>query len=452
MEKKNDKEYIFMKEHIKEEPSVLVKFVVKVLKLTGIGVGLALTVCLGIIIFGGGFKICSGGLFGKDTSKKIEDENILNETKSDDKQEQVSPDKKMKSSLVIVKVENYKTKEEKEQQENKEKDTEEITLAISDNKEVQETTTAYEENATKKEQETTTACVDVKNTQTVDEHMHLGIIVEDNGGVFIVLPNDKIENGEYLTVTFCDGMKYEAVVTNENEGTNLAIAKVEDEILKESTRNSIKKWRLSDISQQKAGSKVWYASIEADAEGEEILFEKGKVSNIESGNVTYDFYYTGIVTDVIKQSDNAGFIFDEEGNVLAMSESVYDKAEYEAFETGIYIQDISKIIDNLVKGKPINYVGIIGESVTDDMRNLTGEDMPDGVYVTDVDRASAAYKAGLMVGDIIVNVNSKEAKSLKDIQSMLEDISANRTLAINIKRKIGTGYNDLTIKIPVESN
>ena len=95
-------------------------------------------------------------------------------------------------------------------------------------------------------------------------------------------------------------------------------------------------------------------------------------------------------------------------------------------------------------------LGIIGQKVTMEIENLVGEELPDGMYVTEVKMDSPAYKAGIMVGDIIYKINTTSVENLTDIRKYLDSKQKGDVVTVYLYRNMGTRYNTYTIPVELD--
>ncbi len=77
-------------------------------------------------------------------------------------------------------------------------------------------------------------------------------------------------------------------------------------------------------------------------------------------------------------------------------------------------------------------LGVTVETLSDEMRKTLGNG---GVIIMDVKPESAAAKAGLLKGDVIVQLGFEDVASLEDYQRIEEQLPANKPLPIRVIRK-----------------
>lgn len=79
-----------------------------------------------------------------------------------------------------------------------------------------------------------------------------------------------------------------------------------------------------------------------------------------------------------------------------------------------------------------NALGVEVENISSDRRREQG-DPEGGVVITKVD-SDAAWRAGLRTGDVILMINNRKLEGLDDFQTLVNDIDADRAVALRIWR------------------
>lgn len=459
-EKNNlQEDYTFVRETIKKKPPAFVTVLMKIGKVLGMGVVFGLGVCLVLFIFNRDIR---DAFLGNDKSDNADKEKSTYSSEEKDstisEAESVGLDEKIDAQLVDVAVVFYKEEETTTRKIESNQETtvmyqeEDVTADISDNKEIQTTTATQPENTTEKkttgeintESETTQS---TENKRVEEKNHYTGLVVSAVGDVFICVENDRISGAGDIFVSFENGNYVNATVYGYDAMNGLAVLRVFAKDIDDETKAKIKSVNVKDIDEMNEGDKLVYAG---NPYGNGRLMYTGTLAGVDSGHCNYDTFYRGVVTDISNGDIQDGFIFDENGDIVAMVVGD-EELGYRNNITGVCMEDIMFIVRALADGTLIKHIGIKGEAVTDDMRELTGEKMPDGMYVTDVARESSAYKSGIMVGDIVISVGDSQVADMKDIQKVLDKASVRADITLVVKRKIGTGYSEFTIKVPVEA-
>lgn len=91
------------------------------------------------------------------------------------------------------------------------------------------------------------------------------------------------------------------------------------------------------------------------------------------------------------------------------------------------------------------YMGITGDSISlpEHLASQTDVGQRAGLIVYSVDQDSAAKKAGIAIGDVIVKLDSKPVESLMDLRGLLDDKAIGKRVALSVLR--GEKITELTI-------
>jgi serine protease Do len=95
-------------------------------------------------------------------------------------------------------------------------------------------------------------------------------------------------------------------------------------------------------------------------------------------------------------------------------------------------------------GRSRGRLGVSVQSLTDDLEEYFGA-KNGGALVSSVTRESAAAKAGIKAGDVIVSVNGRSVSDADDLISELEDISGDVTIVVLRDKK------EMTLKATIEA-
>ncbi len=451
-EKVEDIKYTFVNETIKKKPPFIIRAGLKVLYILGMGAVFGLGICLVLYAFDRNVKDI---LFGDDNETQEPTTKIELEIESDTQEGETIADLESLIDKKIVEV--YAVTYEKEE----ETTSDELeSIGISDNngngvniivpetKDVEgETTTALTtgEDATQggdvSPWETETAKIAKKTSKT-------GVIISINYHLYILTQYAEIKNCDEINVEFYNGSQAVAKVHKADETNGIAIIEVKKDQIKNDVYATIQKAAIVRLDEIKSGDTIIYAG---DPYLEKRLFYTGTLAGIDNGNINYDTFYRGVITDITVKNVNDGFLFNRSGQLVGMVMDLWKGKGGENTITAIGVEDIYSVINNLVNKLPINHIGIKGEKVTDDIKHLTNEEMPNGLYITDVERGSSAYLAGVMVGDIVAEMNGSKIESLQDVQKILANLQNSDIVTMVLKRKIGVNYSELRIKVTVES-
>lgn len=178
----------------------------------------------------------------------------------------------------------------------------------------------------------------------------------------------------------------------------------------------------------------------------------GIVSGLNRNITINDKSMNLIQTDTAINSGNSGGpLINKKGQVIGINSSKmssgYGDASIEGIGFAIPSNETSSIIDDLmqygyVTGKP--QLGISCQDVTESISRMYN--MPVGVYITEVSEDSAAEKAGLQSGDIIVAVDGKDVETAEALNAQKNTHTAGDTVEITYVR----GGKEKTVDITLD--
>ena len=97
--------------------------------------------------------------------------------------------------------------------------------------------------------------------------------------------------------------------------------------------------------------------------------------------------------------------------------------------------DGEKKLSGAAGGRESDLLGLSVEEVTLDMAQKYGFDTDEGVIVRDIDPEGNAARAGIRLGDIILEMNQKVVDSLETYNKILASISKKKSVLLVIKRR-----------------
>ncbi|HOQ06292.1 MAG TPA: trypsin-like peptidase domain-containing protein [Clostridiales bacterium] len=143
-----------------------------------------------------------------------------------------------------------------------------------------------------------------------------------------------------------------------------------------------------------------------------------------------------IQTDAaINEGNSGGALLNSQGKVIGINSAKIAASGVEGLGFAIPINDAWPVVEQLIKygyvrGRP--YIGISGKEITSIYASYYG--IPKGIYVTDVIAGSAAEKAGIRRGDIIVAMAGKTVETVQDLDKIKESYKPGDTVTVTVDR------------------
>lgn len=262
---------------------------------------------------------------------------------------------------------------------------------------------------------------------------------KDDKNGYILTNNHVIENGSSYEITYTDGTTASAELVSGDEYYDIAILKVD--------ANTIKKVAdIGDSSKLELGDSVFTVGAPL---GKEYIgtITKGIVSGVNrmiSVELRSGSYLMEVVqTDAsINNGNSGGPICNIKGEVIGITSSKLKGSGVEGMGFAIPINSVMEIISNLEEGKEIvrPYLGVQLVDIVNTFAlqyyygiNI-GDDVDFGAVLSYVEKDKPAEKAGLQVGDIIVEVDGKKVEDVSHFKYELYKHSVGDTIEVKYYR------------------
>ncbi len=263
------------------------------------------------------------------------------------------------------------------------------------------------------------------------EGLGSGVVVSSDG--FIITNNHVIEGAQQISVTFGEEQdEYPARVVGRDERTDLAIIKIE--------RMGLPAATFADSDQVKVGDVV-LAIGNPFRLGRTVT--KGIVSAIgrdvplptRSGNTLITDF---IQTDAsINPGNSGGALIDSEGRVVGINTAIFTPS---GGNVGIGFAIPSNVVKNiaeqLVRTGSVSrgLLGILLQPISADMAEALGLPARRGALVGNVNRGSAAEKAGIKEGDVIIEFQDTPVRDSRHLQQLVAAQPPGTTVRIKVLR------------------
>ena len=272
-----------------------------------------------------------------------------------------------------------------------------------------------------------------------------GLIIGDNGMELLILTeHEKVKDGD-LKVRFYDHTEAAGTLKKYDSNTGLAVISVNLSDVDSSTREVISYADLGSSKSLRSGQPVIVVGTPTGSNGS-LLF--GNLTSVTQTAELYDSSYNILTTDILRSSNGSGVVADWNGKIIGL---LQEKTEVEGQDNTIQaygISDVKDLIEHLSNNQDIVYMGIVGADVTTSISEQ--ENIPIGVYVSEVSLDSPAITAGIQPGDIITEINGQAIVNLKDIVATLLKCSSGQTVDVRYKRADASGYQDLQASVTLK--
>jgi len=278
-----------------------------------------------------------------------------------------------------------------------------------------------------------------------------GIIISNDG--LIVTNNHVVGFADDLEVTLNDGRQFKATKIGTDKSTDLALIKIEGSgfptlQFSDSDEVQVGEWVLA------VGNPLGYLTSTVTAGivsaiGRDIDVIKSEVDRADKSIEEF------IQTDaVVNPGNSGGALVDAKGNLIGINTAIASRTGfYTGYSFAIPANLATKIVDEILENGGDIERANLGLYVTDinEMRaknELVSSDAAYGIYITEVINGSSAQYAGMLPGDVIVNVNGQEIEDYDDLKESLKFTKVGDTVRVKVDRN---GSQE-TIPVKMRSN
>ena len=255
-----------------------------------------------------------------------------------------------------------------------------------------------------------------------------GFIINEEG--HILTNYHVIEGAQVVKIIFYDGVETEAKVINYDEANDMALLKITDPTITVPATVV-----LGNSDELQVGESV--VAIGSPL-GKEFLgtTTSGIISALDR-DVTIDGKTLKLLqTDTaINPGNSGGPLINSRGEVIGINTAKFGGSTGEASIEGIgFAIPINQAKQKLGElSKPILRIGIKGRVIDENLsRNLN---MPQGIYVVEVEEFSNAERAGVRPGDVIVKFDGKDVKTFDDVNEIKSKHQVGDTIKVVVSRE-----------------
>lgn len=262
-----------------------------------------------------------------------------------------------------------------------------------------------------------------KNKEIVSS-LGSGVIISSDG--YIITNNHVIEDAEKITVNLPDSStEYKAKLIGADPKTDLAVIKIEAKDLPAVTFAN---------SDQLLEGDVVFALGNPFGVGSSVT--SGIISALNKNNIGLNQYENFIQTDAsINPGNSGGALVDSRGALVGINSAILSRSGGNngigfAIPSNMAKTIAQKLIEN---GKiERGYLGVVIGALTQDLKKAYTN--KEGALVTDVQKDSAAFNAGLKRGDLIVKVDNTTIKSPMDLKNYIGSIDPKQQIELSYER------------------
>jgi Do/DeqQ family serine protease len=235
--------------------------------------------------------------------------------------------------------------------------------------------------------------------ERIEQSLGSGVLVRPDG--LIVTNNHVVDGADGVKVVMADRREFDARVLLADPRTDLAVLKID------ATGERMPFLNFADTRQAQVGDLVIAIG---NPFGLQQTVTSGIISAMARTDVGINDFSFFVQTDAAINSGNSGgALVDMRGDLIGVNTAIYSKTGDSAgVGFAIPAEMVRRVVESAQTGRQEvvrAWLGVRGESVTQELAKSIGLERPRGVLVQDVFPDGPGGRAGLRRGDVILSVN-----------------------------------------------
>ncbi|WP_304622693.1 Do family serine endopeptidase [Photobacterium sp. TLY01] len=254
-----------------------------------------------------------------------------------------------------------------------------------------------------------------------------GVIIDADKG-YVVTNHHVIDGADKILVQLHDGREIKAELIGSDSMSDIALLRLDN------TKN-LKAIKVADSDQLRVGD---FTVAIGNPFGLGQTVTSGIVSALGRSGLNIENFENFIQTDAAINSGNSGgALVNLNGELIGINTAILGP---NGGNVGIGFAIPANMVKNLTSqilefGKVKRGVlGVQGGELTSELAEAFGYETNHGAFVNQVMPGSAAEKAGLKAGDIIVSVNDKEIRTFSELRAKIATLGAGKNVDLGVLR------------------
>ncbi len=268
-----------------------------------------------------------------------------------------------------------------------------------------------------------------------------GIIISEDG--YIVTNAHVVEGADAVKVALNDGTEYEAKVLGYAKDNDIAVCKIDATGLNAATFGDSDTVEVGELA-------VVIGNPLGQVNG---AVTAGIISALNYPYKDDEHSINAMQTDAaINQGNSGGALFNSYGEVIGVVFAKTGGSLVDGIGYAIPVNDVKTIIEEIVKDPDATSVKtgksnvMLGVTLSDITEKISEQyDIPVGAYVESVEKYSAAERAGLERGDVILEFAGQTVSKKEDVTTIKNE----QTPGDDVEMKIWRNGNEKTLNVRI---
>ncbi|MXP49418.1 serine endoprotease DegP [Pantoea sp. Eser] len=254
-----------------------------------------------------------------------------------------------------------------------------------------------------------------------------GVVINAEKG-YVVTNNHVVNNATKIQVQLSDGRRYDAKVIGKDPSSDIALIQLQD-------AKNLTAVKLADSDNLRVGD---YTVAIGNPYGLGETVTSGIVSALGRSGLNVENYENFIQTDAaINRGNSGGALVNLNGELIGINTAILAP---DGGNIGIGFAIPSNMAKNLT-AQMVEFgqvkrgeLGVMGTELNSELAKVMKVDAQRGAFVSQVLPGSAAAKAGIKAGDVVVSMNGKPLTSFAALRAEVGSLPIGTTLKLGLLR------------------
>lgn len=270
-----------------------------------------------------------------------------------------------------------------------------------------------------------------------------GVIIGNNSKELLILVSlDRVKDTNRITIKFTDTVSIDATLLEYDTEINMAVLAISLTNIPISFLENLKVVKMGESYSISVGNPIIALGSPNGHPGSmELGIITSKGSSVTITDNKLDLFNTNIVDN--KNSD--GIVVNMNGEVIGFITHTLKEDINENLNTVIGVSKVKPIIERLANQQPLIYFGVETEDMTESAKRE--HDISNGIYVNEVRSNSPAFEAGVINGDIIIQVNDASVLNTNNFNNIISEYEPGEQIMVKIKRTSGNLEKEMDLPV-----
>ncbi|MFD2178818.1 Do family serine endopeptidase [Veronia pacifica] len=254
-----------------------------------------------------------------------------------------------------------------------------------------------------------------------------GVIIDAKKG-YVITNHHVIDGAKKITVQLSDGRALNAELIGSDQYSDIALLKLEE-------AKDLTAVQVADSDDLRVGD---FAIAIGNPFGLGQTVTSGIISALGRSNLNLENFENFIQTDAAINSGNSGgALVNLNGELIGINTAILGpNGGNIGIGFAIPANMAKNIVDQIIEYGQVRRgrLGVHGQELTSELAEDFGYETNHGAFVSKVDKDSAADKAGVEAGDIIVSVNGKKIRSFGELRAKIGSLGAGKRVELGLIR------------------